>query len=445
MTVRAESRGAWIGRLPRGIPLPEAEWRSRHRLILAVLGMQVPALIGFAQYLNSPLTVTLSECGFIAGCFVVAALPGPRMRQSLAATVGLVSCSAVLGALSQGANLSHFHFFLTTTLVALYQDWRPFATAFVAVPVEHMLVRLYGSGAYVTPPGSIRDAALQAASHGAFVAAAGAVLMVFWGFSERSYAREESYRMQLLDAEMGAIARLREAGQMREDLIASVSHEFRTPLTAIHGVVATLRRQGDRIAPEVRDSLLAGIEEHGMRLARLLEDMLAAASARVSDPTAVADVYSAVVAAGDEFGVLATAPPGLVAAVAPETLDQLLGALLRHGIDHTRAGRPVQLEGVADGNEALLLLRYTSDAATAECPKRLLEPFASRESAETGRPTSLDLYLARRLAEVNDGRVHATVDEGNAVTVTVRLRGLREIREESAADRAGLPEAVHTS
>jgi signal transduction histidine kinase len=432
MRSRSLARDRWSPHLPRGVPLPETEWRLRHRLIVAVLAFHLPALFAYGLLTSNPPLVTVAETAVIAVLLVLAAARGSRVRQSLAATVGLMSCSAILVAMSHGASVAHFHFFVMTILVALYQDWRPFVTAFVFVLTEQLAVgALSFSSVSEHGTGGLRNAALLALMHGAFIAAAGAVLMVFWGYSARSYAREESYRMQLLDTEMGAIARMREAGQMREDLISSVSHEFRTPLTAINGVVATLRGQGDRIPPDVRDSLLAGIAEHGGRLSRLLEDMLAAASAAVSDPTAVSNVSTTLATAGEQPRVKATAPPGLVAVTAQGTLDQLVGALVRHGLDHVRAGRPIGLEGLADGGEVVIVLRYISDAESAECPMRLLEPFASRESAETGRPISLDLYLARRLAEVNDGRIQAAV-EGTSVTVTVRLRGLRAMRGASA-------------
>lgn len=412
-------------RLPGGVPLPESEWRSRHRLIVAVLVLHLPALFGYGMLTGNPALVTVAETAVVGVLLTVAAAPGARVRQSLAATLGLMSCSAVLVAMSHGMSVAHFHFFVMTILVALYQDWRPFVTAFVFVVAEQLGVGWLSFGS-VSQHGSggLREAALLASMHGAFIAAAGAVLMVFWGYSGRSSAREETYRMQLLDTEMGAIARMREAGQMREDLISSVSHEFRTPLTAINGVVATLRSQGDRIPPEVRDSLLDGLAEHGRRLTRLLEDMLAAASAAVSEPTAVADLSGTLARAGKQSGVRVSVAPGLVAVTSPDTLEHVVGALVRHGLDHVRAGRPIWLEGRAEGGEVVTVLRYVSEADSAECPIRLLEPFASRESAETGRPISLDLYLARRLAEVNDGQVEADV-EGTAVTVTVRLRGLR--------------------
>lgn len=424
MNSAPNSRRWWSRHLPGGVALPETEWRARHRLIVCVLAFHLPALFAYGILTRNALLTTIAESAVIAVLLVVAAVPGGRARQSLAATLGLMSSSAVLVAMSHGVSVAHFHFFVMTILVALYQDWRPFVTAFVFVVAEQLTVGMLSFSSVSEHGGTLRDAALLALMQGAFIAAAGAVLMVFWGYSGRSSAREETYRMQLLDTEMGAISRMREASQMREDLISSVTHEFRTPLTAINGVVTTLRTQGDRIPPEVRDSLLAGLAEHGRRLSRLLEDMLAAASAAVSEPTAVADLSAALAAAGAAPRVEATAAPGLVAVTSQDTLSHLLGALVRHGLDHARAGRPIRLEGRGEGGEVLIVLRYVSDADLAECPIRLLEPFASRESAATGRPISLDLYLARRLAEVNDGHVQAAVD-GTAVTVTVRLRGLR--------------------
>jgi len=430
----AEKSKAWWMRVPRGAPLPEAEWRSRHRLIVSVLTLHVPALLVAGLLTDSQLIVTFGQLSVIAVLVVLAAIPGGRVRRSLAATVGLLTCSAVLVAMSDGMSEAHFYFFVMLIFVALYQDWRPFVAAFLYVLLEQILVgALLFQRGYSDTAGGSQEPAVLALVHGAFIAAAGAVLVVFWGWSERSHDREESYRIQLMDAEMGAIARMREVGQMREDLMTSVSHEFRTPLTAIRGVVATLRSQGERITPEVRDSLLAGIEEHEQRLSRLLEDMLTAASASMSDPTAAADVSAALQAARDRPRVRTSSAPGLMAAISPATLEQVVAALIRHGRDHARDGGLIRLEGRAHDGEALIVLRYITNASTAECPKRLLEPFASRESAETGRPTSLDLYLARRLAEVHDGRMEAAV-EGATVTITARFRRLPTMTSDAPPD-----------
>lgn len=436
----AEIRKARWTRLPRGAPLPEAEWRSRHRLVVTVLAAHVPAFLVAGLLTDSRLIVTLGQVSVVAVLAVVAAIPGGRVRRSLAATVGLLTCATVLVAMSDGMSEAHLYFLVMLIFVALYQDWRPFVAAFLYVVLEQILLAtLLVHSAYAGGAGDSQRAAVLTMVHGAFIAAAGAVLVVFWGWSERSHAREETYRLQLMDAEMGAVARMREAGQMREDLMTSVSHEFRTPLTAIRGGVATLRSQGERITPEVRDSLLDGIAEHEQRLSRLLEDMLAAASASMTDPTAAADVSAALRAAEGQPQVVTASAPGLMAALSPATLEQVAAAMIRHGRDHALDGGPVSLQGRAEGTEALVVLRYITDASTAECPNRLLEPFASRECAETGRPISLDLYLARRLAEVHDGRMEAAVD-GTVVTVTARFRRLPALPPDPPSTVAAPPE-----
>ena len=77
----------------------------------------------------------------------------------------------------------------------------------------------------------------------------GAVIVLVYArrFAERGYEKQERYRSELFDAELSALTRLQEANRIREDLVASVSHEFRTPLTAIRGSAATLAARGDRI------------------------------------------------------------------------------------------------------------------------------------------------------------------------------------------------------
>jgi signal transduction histidine kinase len=243
----------------------------------------------------------------------------------------------------------------------------------------------------------------------AFLLAAGVVVGAFWRFAERAYAQQEQYRRELFDAEMGALARLREAGQIREDVIASVSHEFRTPLTAIRGSAATLLARADRISPDDRRALLAGIVEHAERLGRLLEDMLLAASAPAVDRGGVADVSAAV--AG--FNLDATKPPVtldvescLAAYIDAVSLDQIIRALADHVRAEARRDRPVDVRARRQAGEVVLDVSYAAASGEQDL-HRLFEPFGSRESAQTGRPASLALYVVRRLVEAHGGRVSA--------------------------------------
>ena len=261
----------------------------------------------------------------------------------------------------------------------------------------------------------------------AMLVAAVVVLFAARRFAERGYDKQEHYRSQLFDAELSALTRLREANRIREDLVASVSHEFRTPLTAIRGSAATLAARGDKIPPGSRDTLLRGIVEHADRLGKLLEDMLLAASAR-SAPEAgtVADVTAAL---GDfRLGqarppVVLEVEPELAAYVDAASLDQVVRALADHVRADARRDRTVTLRASRQAGEIVVDLLYGSTRSEAEL-RELLEPFGSRESAETGRPATLALYVVRRLVEAHGGRALAGRD-GDQLRVRIALRALR--------------------
>jgi len=261
----------------------------------------------------------------------------------------------------------------------------------------------------------------------AMLVAAVVVLFAARRFAERGYDEQERYRSQLFDAEMSALTRLREANRIREDLIASVSHEFRTPLTAIRGSAATLAARGDKIPPEPRETLLRGIVEHADRLGKVLEDMLLAASARSAPESGtVADVTAAL---GD-FGLGQTRPPvvlevepDLAAYVDAASLDQVVRAMADHVRADARRDRTVTLRASRQGGEIVVDLLYGSTRSEAEL-RELFEPFGSRESAETGRPATLALYVVRRLVEAHGGRALAGRD-GDQLRVRIALRALR--------------------
>jgi signal transduction histidine kinase len=276
--------------------------------------------------------------------------------------------------------------------------------------------------------GSLANAATGVVLGVAFLVAAGIVVITFQRFSERAYEQHERYRRELFDAELGALASLREAGQIREDVIASVSHEFRTPLTAIRGSASTLLARAERMRGEDREKLLAGIVEHSERLGRLLEDMLLAASATAAGENgSIADVSAAM----SGFTLDSARPPvtveieaHLAAYVDSLSLSRVVRALADHVGSDARRDRPVTVRAHKQAGEVLLDVVYTSNRDEDEL-RRLFEPFGSRESARTGRPVSLALYLARRLTEAHGGRVTSARDR-EQTRIRVAFRGLRE-------------------
>jgi len=75
------------------------------------------------------------------------------------------------------------------------------------------------------------------------------------------------------------------------------------------------------------------------------------------------------------------------------------------------------------GGDVVVELLYGGTRSESEL-RALFEPFGSRESAETGRPATLALYVVRRLVEAHGGRAAAGLQD-DEVCVRISLRALR--------------------
>ena len=239
---------------------------------------------------------------------------------------------------------------------------------------------------------------------------------------------------QLAAAELSADrsdvrAQIAQTDRMRADLIGTVSHEFRTPLTGIRGAALTLLKRGDRLDKEGRDRLLLAVLDQQERLSRLLENMLTAAQATAVDCDATAEVdavaaeVAMLAAVGRETGVSVVVTPGTVARIDRPALHQVLANLVDNALQHgahgavplVAAGQDTKGVWVTVSNEGRIL--DLTDAG------RLFEPFTQVESGATRDREGLGmgLYVVRRLVEVYGGTVAVHSDSG-WVTVEVRLQ-----------------------
>ena len=124
--------------LPEGRTLPEELWTRRHKGILVVLWVLAGLIPVFALARGVSVAHTIPEAAIGPVLALLATTTALTRRQrSVAATLGLLSCSAVLVHLSGGVIEMHFHFFVMVAVVALYQDWVCFLVAIAYVLVHH--------------------------------------------------------------------------------------------------------------------------------------------------------------------------------------------------------------------------------------------------------------------------------------------------------------------
>lgn len=178
--------------LPEGRPLPDDVWQPRHRGIVILLWLHVIGLAIFGIQMNKGVLHSISEAAIIAIFAAVAVLPntGRRIRSG-AASLGLITASAVMVHFSGGYIEMHFHFFVSLIIISLYQDWVPFLLAIGYVVIEHGVFGMIAPTVVYNHPDGQANPWKWAMIHGAFVLAASIACLVNWRLSEGARSRTE--------------------------------------------------------------------------------------------------------------------------------------------------------------------------------------------------------------------------------------------------------------
>jgi two-component system, OmpR family, phosphate regulon sensor histidine kinase PhoR len=222
------------------------------------------------------------------------------------------------------------------------------------------------------------------------------------------------------------ITALRKLERIRRDFVANVSHEFRTPLTAIQGFSETLIA-GAINDPNNRDRFLAIILDHSRRLARLTEDLLRLSEMdaerlelevrRVSVPQLVESCYETAQRRAAEKGLtLSLQLPNNLPDIAGDTrrLQEILQNLLDNAIQYTLPNGKIILSAETRNDEVTLTVSDTGIGIPQSDQPRIFERFyrvdaaRSREAGGTG----LGLAIAKHLIEAHGGRIWVESEVG---------------------------------
>ncbi len=235
------------------------------------------------------------------------------------------------------------------------------------------------------------------------------------------------------------ITELRKLERVRRDFVANVSHEFRTPLTAIQGFAETLLA-GAMNDPQNRERFLEIIVEHSRRLARLTEDLLMLSKMdadrleleirRVS----VAQLIESCMetsrhrAAEKEIEISVKPFNGLPDVAGDRRrLAEVLQNLLDNATQYTLSRGRIVVSAEVRGTEVVFTVADTGIGIPTADQPRIFERFyrvdaaRSREAGGTG----LGLSIAKHIVEVHGGRiwVESEVGRGSRFHFSVPIYG----------------------
>jgi signal transduction histidine kinase len=218
--------------------------------------------------------------------------------------------------------------------------------------------------------------------------------------------------IQLIISFRGAAERER-AERDRADLVSTVAHELRSPLTSVKGFTATLLAKWDRFNDEQRQLMLRTVNADADRVTRLITELLDVSridADRLELRKQVVDVSAAVlravegrVAAGDlaeRFEIVAE--PALPETwLDPDKLDQVVANLLDNAIRHGAGLVTVAIDSTPDGGVAVAV-SDEGEGVPSEIAKLVFRRFwrAGRRGG-----TGLGLYIVKGLVEAHGGEV----------------------------------------
>ena len=232
------------------------------------------------------------------------------------------------------------------------------------------------------------------------------------------------------------ISELRRLERVRRDFVANVSHEFKTPLTAIQGFAETLLG-GALEDPQNSRRFLGIIRDHAIRLGRLTDELLSLAQLEAGKltlelrPLAVGNLLESCVetirlqAAQKQIAVVLDRPPDNLAVLADSVrLREVLQNLLENAVRYTSAGGRVSVRAAAaDADQVVISVSDTGIGIPQAELGRIFERFYRVESSravETGG-TGLGLSIAKHLAEAQGGRITVESEVARGSTFSIYL------------------------
>jgi signal transduction histidine kinase len=240
---------------------------------------------------------------------------------------------------------------------------------------------------------------------------------------------------------------LRTVDRLRRQMLADVSHELKTPLTAMCGYIETLQMSNVELDAPARERYLQTLERETRRLDRIVQDLVDLA--RLESGVGSLDVrvftldrlFSHVVQRHDQDA--RARQVSLRASVAPEAdqvvgdphrLEQVVENLVANALRFTPPGGRVEMGGRAEGDAIVLTVADSGAGIAPEHVPHVFERFYKVDAARTRdmSGSGLGLSIAKAIVDRHQGSIEVTSEPGCTAFTIV----LPQQRVEPAAQSA---------
>jgi two-component system, OmpR family, sensor histidine kinase KdpD len=234
---------------------------------------------------------------------------------------------------------------------------------------------------------------------------------------------EDEYAVRLSTEQRAEAAR--RADVAKTAVLHAVSHDFRSPLTAITTAASGLR-EGE-LSERDREDLVNVVETESQRLARMVTDLLdlSKIQANAVDPRAdwvdlrdvVGGAAAQVRAAGLEHPVAIELPDDLPLVQADASqLERVFSNLIENAVRFSPDGVPVRVSGGTGAGRVTVRVTDRGRGIPAAQRSQVFEPFY--RGRDSGGGSGLGLAISRGFVEANHGRIQLSTSDGTSFAVS---------------------------
>jgi two-component system phosphate regulon sensor histidine kinase PhoR len=234
------------------------------------------------------------------------------------------------------------------------------------------------------------------------------------------------------------ITTLRRLESVRQDFVANVSHELKTPITSIKGFAETLL-DGALDEKETARNFIEIINKQAERLHAIIEDLLALSrieqdvrhqgiplqSLPIQELLATAVQSSALKLQQqqEERNITLVCDSALTAAINPPLLEQAIINLLDNALKYSAKGSPITVTGTMNHDEVLIQVEDHGIGIAEPDINRIFERFYRVDKAHSARigGTGLGLAIVKHIIAAHHGRITVTSNPGQGSVFTLHL------------------------
>jgi len=236
-----------------------------------------------------------------------------------------------------------------------------------------------------------------------------AVGLVISGLAEAARRQEKARADLAVEAE---------TERVRSALLASISHDLRTPLAVMSGASSSLAERGEQLSPEERRALAESIFQQSRGMAEVMGNVLQMTGLETGaiepkrDWASLAEIASSALdrLAGRmaQHRVMLDLPEDLpLVRVDAILIEQALGNLLENAARHTPAGTLVRLRAARRDAELVVSVEDFGAGLPPEDFQRLFAKFHRRAAEGQAGGIGLGLAICRAIVQLHKGRIWA--------------------------------------